>query len=198
MRSADVERRWMEFAEFYTACRDDCLRVVMVNVGNRQLAEDLVAEAFTRALMSWRKVSRHPSPKGWVVRTALNTSVSWWRRNRREIPADGIEAFGVPDQYPGMDATTVVALRRLPKRQREVVILRILLDLDTATTATTLGIALELGGRQRRSQPVARGRLRAQPEGRTRQRHQVVELALITRRDAVRRVGAAELELLSL
>jgi RNA polymerase sigma-70 factor (ECF subfamily) len=35
----------------------------------------------------------------------------------------------------------VAAIRKLPPRQRDVVILRYLLDLDTATTATQLGIA---------------------------------------------------------
>jgi hypothetical protein len=33
---------------------------VLVSVGDRQLAEDLVAEAFTRAWTSWRKVRAHP------------------------------------------------------------------------------------------------------------------------------------------
>jgi RNA polymerase sigma factor (sigma-70 family) len=163
MRSTDVERRWMEFAEFYAACRDECLRIVLINVGNRQLAEDLVAEAFTRALMSWRKVSQQPSPKGWVVRTALNTSVSWWRRNRREVLADTIEAPGIPDRYPGLDMAMVTALRRLPKRQREVVTLRILLDLDTATTAATLGIAQgTVGAHLNRAIAVLRDELPAQ------------------------------------
>ena len=35
----------------------------------------------------------------------------------------------------------LAALRRLPTRQREVVTLRLLLDLDTETTARVLGIA---------------------------------------------------------
>jgi hypothetical protein len=53
-----VEQDQREFTEFYTAAWDDCLRIVMVSAGNRQLAEDLVAEAFTKAWMSWRKVNR--------------------------------------------------------------------------------------------------------------------------------------------
>jgi DNA-directed RNA polymerase specialized sigma24 family protein len=57
----------MEFAEFYESARDDCLRIVLLNVGDRQLAEDLVAEAFTRAWMSWRKVRQLQAPRGWVV-----------------------------------------------------------------------------------------------------------------------------------
>jgi DNA-directed RNA polymerase specialized sigma24 family protein len=49
MRIWSVERRRQEFTEFYAAAKDDCLRIVLVSVGDRQLAEDLVAEAFTRA-----------------------------------------------------------------------------------------------------------------------------------------------------
>jgi DNA-directed RNA polymerase specialized sigma24 family protein len=74
-----VERRRQELTEFYTSSRDDCLRIVLISVGDRLLAVDLVAEAFTRAWMSWRKVREHPAPRAWVVRTALNTHVSWWR-----------------------------------------------------------------------------------------------------------------------
>ena len=80
-----MERDQHEFETFYAAARDDCLRVVLISVGDRQLAEDLVADAFTRAWMSWPKVREHPAPRGWVVRTALNTHVSWWRRRRREV-----------------------------------------------------------------------------------------------------------------
>ena len=43
-------------------------------------------------------------------------------------------------QSPGLDSALVTALRRLPARQREVIVLRLLLDLDTATTAQTLGM----------------------------------------------------------
>lgn len=93
MRMWGVERRRQEFTEFYTASRDDCMRIVLVNVGDRQLAEDLVAEAFTRAWMSWRKVREHPVPHAWVVRTALNANVSWWRRRRRELTVDDPTAW---------------------------------------------------------------------------------------------------------
>ncbi len=55
MRVRSVDQRRREFVEFYVAARDDCLRIVLISVGNRQLAEDLVAEAFVKAWMSWRK-----------------------------------------------------------------------------------------------------------------------------------------------
>jgi RNA polymerase sigma-70 factor (sigma-E family) len=140
VRIWDVEQDQREFEEFYAASRDHCLQVVLISVGDRQLAEDLVAEAFTRALMSWPKVREHPAPRAWVVRTALNTHVSWWRRNRREVALGSHDTAVTASQYPGLDSSLVTALRRLPARQREVIVLRLLLDLDTATTAHTLGM----------------------------------------------------------
>jgi DNA-directed RNA polymerase specialized sigma24 family protein len=59
-----------DFADFYRDVKDDCLRTVVISTGDRELAQDLVAEAFARACASWRKVARHPNPKAWVVRTA--------------------------------------------------------------------------------------------------------------------------------
>jgi len=41
----------------------------------------------------------------------------------------------------GLDAAVLAALRRLPTRQREVIALRVFLDLDTQATAEVLGIA---------------------------------------------------------
>jgi RNA polymerase sigma-70 factor (sigma-E family) len=149
-----VERERREFTEFYACAKDDCLRIVLVSVGDRQLAEDLVAEAFTRAWMSWRKVRDHPSPRAWVVRTALNVNVSWWRRRRREVLADDASALSgtpssgppaesspSPDQSASLDEVLVRAIRALPPRQREVITLRVFFDLDTETTAKTLGIS---------------------------------------------------------
>ena len=75
-----------DFAEFYRETKDECLFAVLVSVGDRETAQELVAEAFARAWASWPAVSRHPAPVAWVVRTALNAGVSRWRRRRREVP----------------------------------------------------------------------------------------------------------------
>jgi len=105
------------------------------------LAEDQVAEAFARAWASWRKVSRHPAPRAWVVRTALNTGASWWRRRARELPLADHDVAAPGSARTGLDAAVLTALRRLPARQREVIVLRVFLDLDIETTARQLGIA---------------------------------------------------------
>src|SRR5215469_8257767 len=81
-----METQRLDFAEFYRSSRDECLRTVLVIVGDRDSAQEIVAEAFARACASWRTVSGHPAPAAWVVRTALNVNVSRWRRRRREVP----------------------------------------------------------------------------------------------------------------
>jgi RNA polymerase sigma-70 factor (sigma-E family) len=141
MRSWHVEQEQAEFAEFYQSARDDCLRIVLVNVGDRALAEDLVAEGFSRAWASWRKVRQHPVPRAWVVRAALNAHVSWWRRRRREVGLDGHDVVAPTVNGTGLNRPMTAALRRLPARQRQVITLRVLLDLDTETTARVLGIS---------------------------------------------------------
>ena len=145
MRNRGVGDEPEEFAQFYQASWDRCLRAVYASVGDRLLAEDLVAEAFARAWASWRTVSRHPAPQAWVVRTALNTHVSWWRRLRREVSLDSGGSTDAMEpavhEAAGVDEQILAAVRRLPPRQREVIVLRVFLDLDTQTTARALAIA---------------------------------------------------------
>lgn len=130
-----------EFAEFFAASWEPCLRAVAASSGNMTLAEDQTAEAFARAWVSWRKVSRHPAPRAWVVRTALNAGASWWRRRRKETALAGHDIAAAGSQGTGLDTAVLTALRRLPARQREVIVLRVFLDLDIDSTARQLGIA---------------------------------------------------------
>ena len=129
------------FAEFFQDSWEPCLRAVAASTGDIQRAEEQVAEAFARAWMSWRKVSRHPAPRAWVVRTALNAGASWWRRRRRELPLADQDLQATDTPGTGFDSALLRAVRRLPKRQREVIVLRVFLDLDVETTASQLGLA---------------------------------------------------------
>ena len=129
-----------EFTEFFQASWEPCLRAVMAVVGRSQLAEDQVAEAFARAWASWQKVRRHPAPRAWVVRTALNTGASWWRKRNRELPLAAHDLTTPDGLGGGLDAALLTALGRLPARQREVIALRLFLDLDTDSIARQLGV----------------------------------------------------------
>jgi RNA polymerase sigma factor (sigma-70 family) len=145
MRLMGVGTQQPDFAEFYRSAADECLRAVLISVGDQDTARDLVDEAFARAWASWRTLSRHPAPKAWVVRTALNTGISRWRRLRREVPVPDLATVADRPAGPAVaspvDPQIMAALMRLPARQRQVVALRLFLDLDTGRTAQVLGIA---------------------------------------------------------
>ena len=134
-----MTERQTEFARFYEEWRDGCLRAVLAVDGDQALAEDLVAEAFARAWARWSRVRAHPAPQAWVVRTALNTRISWWRRRKRETSLSSHDvALADPSS---VDPSLLAAVRALPRRQREVVAYRVFLDLDARTTGELLGIS---------------------------------------------------------
>ncbi|HHC09401.1 MAG TPA: sigma-70 family RNA polymerase sigma factor [Actinobacteria bacterium] len=127
-----------DFETFYRQSKDRCYRALLVLAGNE--ADDLLAEAYARAWGRWSSLADHPRPEAWVMRTAMNLHRD---RRRRERLARRFRRR--PDPVPGpelpIDPTVLAALRRLPERQRHVVALRILLDLDTTEAAELLGIS---------------------------------------------------------
>lgn len=140
MRWCIVQTMPGDFEAFYAQVKDGCLRALVISVGSQELAEDLLGEAFARAWARWPAVSRHPAPAAWVMRTALNLNVSWWRKRRWETSLDPTVAAAAFEDFQGMpDLVTLLAT--LPERQRQVLALRVFLDLDTRQAADVLGIA---------------------------------------------------------
>jgi RNA polymerase sigma-70 factor (sigma-E family) len=127
------------FATFYAATRDSVYRVVLLRTRSPEFAEDACQEAFSRAYADWDRISDHASPAAWVVRVALNHATSWWRRRRRELP-DPPDVPAAVQSDPTQDVV-VRFVWRLPERQRQVVALRVLLDLSVAETADVMGVA---------------------------------------------------------
>jgi RNA polymerase sigma factor (sigma-70 family) len=134
-----------DFSAFYLAKRDQCLRAVAAAVGDAERAEELVAEAFARALAHWPTLKTHPSQAAWVVMTAKNHHRDRWRRqkvagrgrDRGTLGASMVTLDGPEDR---LSHTTIRAIHDLAPRQRDVLIYRIILDLDTSTTAELLGM----------------------------------------------------------
>jgi len=149
-----------DFENFYLEARDPCFRALMVTVGSAHEADDLLAEAFTRALARWNEVSVHPRPEAWVVRAALNLHRDHWRRSnrqRRRLVRSDAEPFTEP-----FDTELLDVVRALPERQREVVALRVLLDLSAEQTAGVLDIEVgTVGTHLRRALATLRANLPA-------------------------------------
>jgi RNA polymerase sigma-70 factor (ECF subfamily) len=112
-----------------------------VSSGSVEVAQDVVSEAFARALERWDRVGRMESPTGWVRQVAVNLLRRRFRRAaleqqllRRHPPRD--EVAPSPDVDPALWA----AVLALPPRQRAVLGLRVVLDLSQDDTARLLGI----------------------------------------------------------
>jgi RNA polymerase sigma factor (sigma-70 family) len=127
------------FASFYRDSKDAVYRAVLLASRHPARAEDAAQEAFAKAYVRWDEVGRYANPVGWVVRVALNESRSAARVFRREQPHPP-ELPATPDAGP-LDRELVRLVWRLPARQRQVIALRILLELSTEETAGALGIS---------------------------------------------------------
>jgi RNA polymerase sigma factor (sigma-70 family) len=110
--------------------------------GSVPLAEDAVQEALARAWESERR-GVYPTHLGaWVVTVALNLARSSHRRRRAERRAyarTGPPATATSQQSLAMEFVSLV--EDLPLRQRQVVTLHYLLDVDVQSMADVLGVS---------------------------------------------------------
>jgi RNA polymerase sigma factor (sigma-70 family) len=122
------------FTELYEREFPAVFRAAYLLSRDRGLAEEAAQEAFARALARWGRLRSQPWAGGWVTTTALNMARRHLRRRRPVMPTN---------ESPGEDDTTRLdvhaAVRRLPARQQEAVVLHYLLDLPVAETAAAMG-----------------------------------------------------------
>jgi RNA polymerase sigma-70 factor (sigma-E family) len=114
-------------------------RVAFRILGDQGDAEDVAQEALARASLRWARLEDRP--EGWVTRVASNLAIDRYRRRRRPM-GPMIGPVGVVDPYLGERSDLVAALRRLPRRQREAVVLRYLADLSEAQVALDMGCSV--------------------------------------------------------
>jgi RNA polymerase sigma-70 factor (sigma-E family) len=121
-------------------------RLAFLMLGDRQTAEDVVQEAFCGLYRAWDHMSDHARALGYVRSSVLNGSRSALRRSRRVPRAVAVEAAAAASAEDAVLAgerqrETVAALRRLPPRQREAVVLRYFADLPEQETAVAMGVS---------------------------------------------------------
>ena len=133
------------FAEVAADQLDAVYRYLVFLTGDRSAAEDLAAETFEKAFRTWRRFDpRRGSPRTWLCQIARTSAIDWFRaearRKRREetYSRDLEHATELMDGLPG---PLEQAVRELPPAEREVVALRVLLELDGPSAARVLGIS---------------------------------------------------------
>lgn len=120
------------------------LRTAVLLTADRELSEDLVQMALVRVARHWPAAQR--SPYAYAQRVLVNLVHDRRRgRSRRvsESPLDRLDEshHGVSDRVEETVERTVLiaSLRRLPARQREVIVLRFFADLSVVDTAAAVG-----------------------------------------------------------
>ena len=113
--------------------------------GSLATAEDAVQEAMARAWERGARGEQIDRLPAWITTVSLNLARSQMRRWKAERRArDRMGAPGVAPDAPGASAEAHAvreALRALPRRQREVTVLRYYGGLDVEEIAKTLGIS---------------------------------------------------------
>jgi RNA polymerase sigma factor (sigma-70 family) len=156
------------FEAFFRAVFPKAVAVARRVTGDHAAAEDAAIEAMAKAHVRWHRISSAPWREGWVLRVAVNEAIrrlpratvgarddvasdEAWAGRERPFQADG-RAVGVAaasQRGQGSDPADEIvlrqaltaALRRLPRRQREVVVLRYLAGLSETQVAEMLDIS---------------------------------------------------------
>jgi RNA polymerase sigma-70 factor (sigma-E family) len=124
------------------------IRLAHIMLGDRQSAEDVVQEAFCGLYRRWSHLADPGSAVHYVRSAVLNHCRSVLRRRTTsQAPRD---LTGQPEPVRSAESAVLTgeerdeimrAVRRLPPRQREALVLRFYLDLSAEETATTMGIS---------------------------------------------------------
>ena len=124
---------------------DDVYGYLVYLTRDRSLAEDLTADTFEKALKHWRRFdSSRGNARTWLCQIARTTALDWFRAEERRRRRE--QRVAVPDvfeggQSPGLSPELESALQELSAGEREVIALRVLLELDGEEAARVLGIS---------------------------------------------------------
>ena len=143
-----VERGAREsFADAAEAHLDDVHAYLVYLTGDRTVAEELTAATFERALGAWRRFDpRRASARTWLCQVARSTALDHFRsedrrRRREQLYAEREQRDAEEALTDGLSPQLDAALRSLSASDREVIALRVLLELDVPTTSRLLGIS---------------------------------------------------------
>lgn len=137
------QREEQDFAEYFAARREAVRRTAYALCGDWHRADDLAQTAFVALHRRWRKIRDRGALDAYVRRTLVHALIDETRRPwRRERFVDEMPEVATSDGEVGNAVATRSALldglRRVPPRQRAVLVLRFLEGLDVAAVAETL------------------------------------------------------------
>jgi RNA polymerase sigma factor (sigma-70 family) len=135
------------FADFYRRHRPRLIALAYAVSGSRSGAEDLAHDALEAALRDWDRIRALDNPAAWVRRIVANRAVSAYRRRRAELRTlarlRGERHVVAFPEVRGETEWLWAEVRRLPRRQIQVVALTYVEGLSMVEVAEVLGISKE-------------------------------------------------------
>ena len=138
-RPNDRDAKGGGFEDAFPGLASLAYRVAYRILGSRAEAEDVSQEALARAFLRWRRVRGYAEP--WVARVAGNLAIDRVRA-RRPLPEEAARRVGDGHDRALDRMVLDELLRNLPRRQRQVLVLRYLADQSEADTARALGCSV--------------------------------------------------------
>jgi RNA polymerase sigma-70 factor (sigma-E family) len=127
-------------AEFAQRRGLELLRFAYLVAGDRQRAEDLLQEVLLAMYRRFGDALPLDNPSGYARRAIVHANISWGRRAAsRELPTDAFPDAAAAVDDPAQRDELWQALRRLPIRQRTVLVLRFYADATDPEIAQALG-----------------------------------------------------------
>jgi len=105
-------------------------------------AEDLVQDAFVKALDKWRPDAPPEAFRAWAKTTMVRLSISKWRKSSREKVAFQQHGIAPDITAPEVFPEVTAALAGLSPRQRTSTVLRYYEDLTEAEVAERMGVRI--------------------------------------------------------
>ena len=146
-QTAAMAQRSEDYLDFYRRERPRlCATLSLLTTDTRYL-DDAAQDALLIARHHWEKIRHYDKPEAWLLKVALRILRRWQARDYQRLrplhEADNsedthaAEVYALSDDYRDL----IDAVRSLPPRQRECIVLHYLRDLPVAQVADILGVA---------------------------------------------------------
>ena len=146
MEAQQAAEARQQVAALYQAHALGLVKLAVLMVGDQLTAEDVVQDAFLGLYRRWPALQDHEKALSYIRASVLNgcrmIHRGKYRRSRIRLedpgPAESAEATAMLGEA---HREVLDALRRLPARQREAVVLRYYLDMTEDQAARAMGVS---------------------------------------------------------
>lgn len=133
-----------DFDRLYQTTYQRVFRTLVAITGSQAGAEDCAQEAFLKAFRSWSDWKQDAPAEAWVHRIAINTAVSYRRKERLREVGEVVRRLGIPGQSDpaggDLSLDLVRELKKLPPKQAAALVLRHLHGYSNREIGVALGV----------------------------------------------------------